>query len=208
MDGVFMRKIIKLAALLAVLALVAEFAGLARDRQTLRDGLIRLHVVAASDTEEDQAAKLQVRDAVIAYVDEALSHVMTLAEAKAWLQENLPGIQEAANGVLEGLGLSHRAVVTLQEEAFPVRHYDNFSLPAGVYHSLRVSIGPAQGQNWWCVVFPNLCIPAAGESTQDAAVGAGFSQSLTDTVTLQKGYKVRFYFLDVLGKIENFFFGA
>ncbi len=208
MDGVFMRKIIKLLAVLAILALLLDFAGLAVDKHTLRQSLIRLHVVAASDSREDQAAKLQVRDAVIAYVDQALSHVMTVEEAKAWLEENLPGIQSAANEVLKKLGMQQSAVVTLREEAFPVRHYDTFSLPAGVYNSLRITIGEGAGQNWWCVVFPKLCLPAVGENTEDIAAGAGFSQELTNTVTRQGGYKLRFFFLDLLGKIENFLFGA
>lgn len=208
MDGVFMRKIIKWTVLILLAAFALEFTGIAADQQTLRQSVIRLHVVGASDSEQDQAVKLQVRDAVVNYVEEALSHVMTLDEAKAWLKDNLPGIQDAANDVLGKLGLSDRAVVTLQSEAFPVRHYDTFSLPSGVYDALRVTIGEGQGKNWWCVVFPSLCLPAVGESTEDVAAGAGFSQTLTDTVTRQEGYKVRFYFLDVLGKIENFFFGA
>ena len=208
MDGVFMRKIIRFATLLLVIVFALELIGIAKDKQTLRESLIRLHVVAASDTQEDQAVKLQVRDAVIAYVEEALSHVMTVEEAKVWLQENLPGIQAAANDVLRKLGLSDTAVVTLASEAFPEREYDTFSLPSGIYESLRVTIGEGQGRNWWCVVFPELCLPAAGESTEDVAAGAGFSEELTDTVTRKNGYTIRFYFLDVLGRIENFFFGA
>lgn len=208
MDGVFMRKIVKLFAVLLVFGLVLEIADLVLDKQTLRQSLIRLHVVAASDSEEDQNVKLQVRDAVVAYVDQAMSHVMTISEAKAWLEENLLGIQNAANEVLGKLGVQHEARVCLNEEAFPVRHYDSFSLPAGVYSALRVTIGEGQGKNWWCVVFPKLCMPVQGENTEDVAAGAGFSQELTNTVTRQEGYKVRFFFLDLLGKIENFLFGA
>lgn len=199
-----MRKIIKLAALMLAACFTLEFFGLARDKNTLQDSLIRLHVVAASDSQEDQSVKLQVRDAVIAYVDKAMEHVMTADEAKAWLQENLPAIEEAANAVLQKLGLSYEAVVTLQKETFSRRDYDTFSLPSGVYESLRITLGDGAGHNWWCVVFPSLCLPAAGESTQSVAAGAGFSDSLTSTVTMQKGYRVRFYFLDLWGKIENF----
>ena len=206
MDGVFMRKIIKLLVCVTVLGLIIEYTGIIRDRKLLSDGLIRLHVVAASDSQEDQAVKLQVRDAVIGYVEEAMTHVMTLDEAKAWLQENLPEIQQAANEVLSELGLSYEAEVTLAKEPFPVRHYEDFSLPAGVYHSLRVSLGPAQGQNWWCVVFPRLCLPAAGEEMEDVAAGGGFSQPLTDTLTQKDGYRIRFFTLELLGRIENFFF--
>ena len=96
--------------------------------------------------------------------------------------------------------------MTFDREAFPVRHYDSFSLPSGVYHSLRISLGSAQGQNWWCVVFPRLCLPAAGEDFQEVAAGGGFSQPLTDTLTQKEGYRIRFFTLDLLGRIENFFF--
>lgn len=201
-----MWKIIKFVALVLSVAFVLEFMGLYRDKQTLEDSLIRLHVVASSDSETDQAVKLQVRDAVVSYVESALDHVMTIDEAKTWLQENLPGIQQAANGVLDKLGLDYRAEVTLTQEAFPQRDYDTFSLPSGVYESLRVTLGEGQGHNWWCVVFPSLCLPAAGEDTESVAAGAGFSEELTGAVTGKTGYQIRFYFLDVLGKIENFFF--
>lgn len=208
MDGVFMRKIIKWTVFLLLAAFALDLTGIAADRKDLQQSVIRLHVVGASDSEEDQAVKLQVRDAVVSYVEEAMSHVMTIEEAKAWLRENLTGIQAAANSVLSKLGLSDRAEVTLRSEAFPERHYDTFSLPSGVYDALRVTIGEGQGKNWWCVVFPSLCLPAVGENTQDVAAGAGFSQSLTNTVTRQEGYQIRFYIMDVLGKIENFFFGT
>lgn len=206
MDGVFMRKILKLLLLLVAVAYLMEFVAVAEDYRTLQDSVIRLHVVGASDSREDQEVKLQVRDAVVAYVEEAMRHVMTPEEAKAWLQENLPQIKQAADDVLSGLGLEDRAEVTLQSEAFPTRHYDTFSLPSGVYDALRVTIGEGKGQNWWCVVFPSLCLPAAGEKTEDVAAGAGFSDDLTNTVTGQEGYRIRFFFMDVLGKIENFFF--
>jgi stage II sporulation protein R len=191
---------------LLLVACLWEYLGLKADQQTLQDSLIRLHVVAASDKAEDQQVKLKVRDAVVSYVDGAMQHVMTVEEAKTWLRDNLPAIQQAANDVLHKLGLADRAVVTFQSEAFPVRHYDTFSLPSGVYDALRVTIGEGKGQNWWCVVFPSLCLPAAGESTEDVAAGAGFSEELTDTVTQKPNYRIRFFFMDVIGKIENLFF--
>ncbi len=207
MDGVFMRFLLKIAAFTLLVSLCLEGWALCRDQKKLTGDLIRLHVVAASDTAEDQQIKLQVRDAVISFVDEAMTHVMTPEEAKAWVEANLPGIQQAANDALDRLGSAYEAVVTFTREAFPRRDYDTFSLPAGVYQSLRITLGPGDGHNWWCVVFPTLCLPAAGEDTESVAAGAGFSETLTDTVTGKQGYQVRFYFLDVLGKIENFLFG-
>ncbi len=207
MDGVFMRFLFKCVVLTLLISFCMEAWSLGRDHTKLTDDLIRLHVVAASDTQEDQQVKLQVRDAVISFVDEAMTHVMTRQEAENWLRENLPNIQQAANDVLQQLGSAYEAVVTFTREAFPRRDYETFSLPAGVYQSLRITLGEGQGHNWWCVVFPTLCLPAAGEDTESVAAGAGFSDTLTATVTGQQGYRVRFYFLDVLGKIENFLFG-
>lgn len=207
MDGVFMRFLFKCVVLALLISFCIEGWSLGSDHKKLTGDLIRLHVVAASDTAEDQQIKLQVRDAVIDFVDEAMTHVMTPEEAKAWLEANLPGIRQAANDALDRLGSAYEAVVTFTREAFPRRDYDTFSLPAGVYQSLRITLGPGDGHNWWCVVFPTLCLPAAGEDTESVAAGAGFSETLTDTVTGKQGYRVRFYFLDVLGKIENFLFG-
>ena len=87
-----------------------------------------------------------------------------------------------------------------------MRQYDTFALPSGVYESLRISIGEAQGKNWWCVVFPSLCMPAVGENFSDAAAGAGFDDGLTNTLQQKKGYEIRFFLLDWLGWLENLLF--
>lgn len=189
------------------LAIAALFwcGSLLRDRQNLNEKLIRLHVVASSDSEEDQAVKLKVRDAVISGIQADLSKVADVEEARAYLRENLSKIQQIANSVLERAGFRDTAVVTLCKEAFDTRYYDTFTLPAGVYDALRITIGEGQGHNWWCVAFPSLCLPATTRGFQDAAVEAGFSEDLTGTLT-GEDYQLRFYLLDVLGKLENTFF--
>ena len=96
-------------------------------------------------------------------------------------------------------------MVSFLKEEFPSRDYDTFSLPSGIYQSLRVTIGEGEGRNWWCVVFPTLCMGASVWDVEEGAAGGGFSQELTDTITGQKEYKIRFYLLDVLGRLENFF---
>lgn len=205
MGGVFMRKIIKRIGILAALVCLVLLGTLIADRQTLHEELIRLHVVAASDSAEDQQIKLSVRDAVLQLLGQALADATDMEQAKAYIQTHLPQIEAAANDALVALGVTDQAVVSFTEEAFPTRVYDTFSLPSGVYESLRITIGQGEGHNWWCVVFPRLCMPAAAEGVEDVAAGAGFSDSLTDTLTRKQGYEVRFFFLDVLGKIENFF---
>ena len=175
---------------------------LVKDRQKLRDELIRFHVVAASDSREDQTVKLQVRDAVIEALQQEMQNLTDVEQAKAYLAENLPKIESIANDVLKQAGFTDTATARLCVEEFATRVYDTFTLPAGLYESLRIIIGDGEGQNWWCVVFPSLCLPATTEGFEEVACGAGFSDSLTDT--LEGEHEIRFFFLDVLGSVENF----
>jgi stage II sporulation protein R len=94
----------------------------------------------------------------------------------------------------------------LCKEAFDKRVYDTFTLPAGIYNALLIVIGDGQGKNWWCVVFPSLCIPAASETFADTAAGAGFPETLNRALTGDNGYELRFAVLDVLGNLENILF--
>lgn len=200
-----MKKIRNMIVLsLCVLSLVYMISILS-DKQQLNQQILRLHVVANSDSQADQAVKLQVRDAVLAVVDEVTAGADSKKEAQRLLEQNLTGLEAAADRVLEQAGSSDRAKVTLCQEAFTTREYDTFTLPAGVYDSLRITIGNGEGQNWWCVVFPSLCVPAATDGVADTAAGAGFSDSLTGSITGRGGYEVRFFLLDWLGRLENFF---
>ncbi len=200
-----MRKLMKRVAFCALLAALVWCGTLLADRQKLNEDLIRLHVVANSDSEADQQIKLRVRDAVTESLQSAMSDVADVEQAKAYLQENLPKIQKIANETLRSLGCAEEAVVTLCREAFDTRYYDTFTLPAGVYEALRITIGDGEGKNWWCVVFPTFCVPATSEGFADVAAGAGFPDSLNDALMGEEDYEVRFFLLDALGKLENLF---
>ena len=176
-----------------------------RDRNLLNENLIRLHVVAESDSEEDQQIKLKVRDAVTAYLQSAMEDIPDVRQALTYLQEHLPELEAEANRVLQECGTQVRATVSLAQEAFDTRVYDTFTLPAGIYESLRITIGEGQGKNWWCVVFPTLCVPATAEGFQQTARENGMEDALTCALTGEEGYEVRFYLLDVLGKLEIMF---
>ena len=174
--------------------------GLLADKAPLRSELLRLHVVGASDSAEDQAVKLRVRDAVIASLQDGLQDLTDLDQAVSYVQEIIPALEETADRVLEKAGFSDRAKISLALEEFPLRVYDTFSLPSGVYQALRIVIGEGEGQNWWCVVFPGLCLTQKGENIQEVST---FSDTLNDTITGK--YEIRFWLLDQLGRIENFF---
>ena len=197
-----MRKYLNRIGICLLVVLVVWMGMLIADRQKLRQELIRLHVVAASDSREDQAVKLQVRDAVVGAFQTELQNLQDMEQARAYLQENLPKIEGIANDVLTQAGFSDRATVSLCVEEFTTRVYDTFTLPAGLYESLRIVIGEGEGRNWWCVVFPSLCLPATTAGFEEVACGAGFSDTLTDT--LEGQHEIRFFFLDALGSLENF----
>ena len=197
-----MRKyLFRVGICLTVVCLVWTWM-LIKDRQQLRQELIRFHVVAASDDPADQAVKLQVRDAVIAAFREELQNLQDVEQAKTYLRENLPKVQTIANNVLQQAGFDDTVTVSLCIEEFATRIYDTFTLPAGLYESLRIVIGEGEGQNWWCVMFPSFCLPATSRGFEEVACSAGFSDTLTQT--LEGEHEIRFFFLDALGAVENF----
>ena len=178
--------------------------GIVADSQVLHDELLRLHVVGASNSKEDQDVKLLVRDAVLASLEEGLDDLTDPAAAYDYVARMLPKVKAAADRCLQEAGFSDTAQVSLTEEAFPTRDYDTFSLPAGVYQALRVVIGEGEGKNWWCVVFPQLCM--AGEDFVETASVAGLSPELTET--LEGEYEIRFWLLEKWGEMKNRIFRA
>lgn len=198
-----MMRLIKRTAFCLALTGAVWCGWLLAQRQQLNEGLIRFHVVANSDSEADQAVKLQVRNAVLEQIQTDLSHLTDMAQARAYLQENLPRIQQIANGVLQQWGMEPDAVVSLCREKFDVRRYDTFSLPAGVYEALRIELGQGQGHNWWCVAFPTLCLGATSQEFAQTAADAGFDPALSRCLAGETGYELRFFLLDALGQLEG-----
>lgn len=185
----------------AVLTLTLSAAALLqRDQQRLAEKLIRLHVVARSDSAHDQAVKLAVRDAVLAETERLTAGT---AAPRAELAAGLDEIAHAAEQTLTALGEDAQVQVRLGKERFSTRVYDTFSLPAGVYESLRVTIGEGNGHNWWCVVFPSLCMTASMDELELAAEAAGFSDQELRLITGEGGgYVVRFKLLELLQQLK------
>ncbi len=158
---------------------------------------VRLHILAASDSEEDQTVKLAVRDALLNEFGDRLSAAKDPAEAKRLAQELLPEIRACANRVLEENGFSYGAEVTLTEEDYPTRYYEDFSMPAGRYLSLRVLLGGGNGHNWWCVVFPPLCTSLACEKAEEY-------YSFSERELIERGdVTVRFKLLEMLSSLDG-----
>ncbi|MCD8117046.1 MAG: stage II sporulation protein R [Oscillospiraceae bacterium] len=180
-----------------LLALAITFcAGLwaQRTQERLSGQLIRLHVVANSDSSDDQAEKLQLRDRILALLSPLLADCETQEEAAAVIAENMDAIRSLGD-----------VSVSLETEYYPTREYNTFSLPAGEYLSLRVEIGQAQGRNWWCVVFPPLCTEALAEDTGDAADAFSLLSDEDESLITQdgQGYILRFRLVELWGELKQ-----
>ena len=181
-------------ALLLALCVTLLTGVWAQARQArLASGLIRLHVIAVSDDDVEQAVKLRVRDAVLAYLSPALDGAADAGAAKTILTENLSGIRGAAENAAGG----RQVQVTLSPEYYPTRDYGTFTLPAGKYESLRVILGQGRGHNWWCVVFPPLCLSAAEETR----IAETMDTSDYGIVTGADGYVLKFRLLELWGEL-------
>lgn len=177
------------AALLLALAVTLVWGAVSVQRQeTLSRKLIRLHVIANSDSEADQALKLQVRDAVLAEATALLEQSADRDDAWRRLTAALPELERTAAETCDG-AYPVSAVLTTAE--FPLKTYDGFSLPAGRYPALRVVIGEGRGQNWWCVVYPPLCT-ASCTDLKSTAIAAGWDGDDVALVTESEGYVLRF----------------
>lgn len=207
MDGVFMK--IRIFVWILCVALMASFLYAADSLLMQRDiasKTIRLHVVANSDSAADQEQKLHVRDAVLRSVAELTAQCGDVRSAREQIVAHIDEISTAACTVLSEEGSDARVTVSLCDEAFETRVYDTFTLPAGVYPSLRVRIGAAEGKNWWCVVFPSLCTAASTEEFEEAAQSGGFSAQETEVVTGGKQkYRFRFRTLELLETVASWF---
>lgn len=150
-----------LALFVACLVCTALWAEATQVR--LASQVIRLHVLANSDSEKDQALKLEVRDRVLETTSALLAGETEPQAAAVLLDQHLDDIAQTAAQEISAQGHDDRVEVRLEQTWFPTRQYQGISLPAGNYLALRVLIGAAEGHNWWCVVFPNLCLPAVSE---------------------------------------------
>ena len=175
---------------LAVFAISGIFSLNTQDQ--LADKVVRLHVLANSDSEEDQALKLQVRDVVLERATAILEQSADRREAESRLRGQLLELERIAAKEIAAEGYDYPVTVNLENTDFPTKEYDGFTLPAGEYLALRVIIGEGKGRNWWCVVFPPLCT-AASADVPASALAAGFSEEEVRLITEEnQGYVLKF----------------
>lgn len=182
----------ELALLLALAVTILWGAASLGQQEELGRKVIRLHVIANSDSPEDQALKLRVRDRVLARAQEILEQSADMAQAEQALTAALPELTREARETLAAEGCAQPVQARLEPAEFPTKDYDGFSLPAGKYLALRVIIGQGAGQNWWCVVFPPLCTAAASD-VPTVALDAGLTDQEVALITeADEGYILKF----------------
>ena len=168
-------------------AVLFSMLGFTAQCESIPDKVFRLHVLANSDSAEDQALKLRVRDRILEESAGLMDGVSTREEAEAAAAQSLPKLQAAAEDEIRQAGYAYPVQAEITRMYFPTRQYESVTLPAGEYDALRISIGEAKGKNWWCVLFPALCLPVAENGAQLSDV---LSSGQLDVV--QGNYEIRF----------------
>ena len=182
----------EIALLIGMAVFLISGAVSLQNRDQLADKVVRLHILANSDSEEDQALKLRVRDRVLERATELLEQTGDRREAADVLQSHLPELERIAAEEISDCGYEYDVTAEVANTMFPTKEYDGFTLPAGEYLALRIIIGEGNGHNWWCVVFPPLCTTAAAD-VPASALAAGFDEEEVALVTEEnEGYVLKF----------------
>ncbi len=195
------RTLLRAMACGFVLAMVASMLPFAVSSEELPRHIVRLHVIANSDSQRDQAVKLKVRDAVLREAEQWVGDAETMEEANSILCVHLETLEKAANKALRENGFSESAAVRVTDQYFPTRDYEAFSLPAGKYRTLLVTIGEGKGKNWWCVVFPALCLPAAEERPEDAL--SLLPENQRELVKNPEKYRIKFKAVELYEELKK-----
>lgn len=190
--------LIFLAGIIAAI-LLGGFGDFAVKAEEVRGEVLRLHIPANSDSAEDQRIKLELRDYLLERYGAELADSGSLGEAKRRAEELLPEIEESCGRFLTERGAGYGAKAELTEMYFTTREYGNVTLPAGDYSALRITLGSGEGQNWWCVMFPPLCLPAVSENESED--GAEILSDLRND--RPRDIKVKFALFEMLRELLN-----
>lgn len=164
---------------------------------------VRLHVIANSDSEEDQKLKLRVRDAIVEQM--STYNAKTKEEALEYINNDKDNLKKIAEECIKNEGFNNSVSIEIGEESYPTREYEDFALPAGKYTSLRVIIGEGEGQNWWCVLYPPLCTSYAIKPENEEYIDVGFTKEQFNLITgNEKEYKIKFKLLEMASQAFGF----
>lgn len=190
---------------------VGNFTAFANNCDDIRSNVVRLHILANSDSKDDQQLKLKVRDRLLSSAGEIFGNADSIELAEANVDANLRRIEEISREVIAENDSDYEVRAELTNMYFTTRVYDNITMPAGYYDALRITIGEAKGQNWWCVLYPPLCLPAATveDSTDEEVTAAGahdyFTTEQNDIIENSSEYEIKFAVIEIVEKVKGFF---
>ena len=192
-----------LCLVLLIAAAVWDRGMFAKGCDELYNGVLRLHILANSDSSEDQALKLKVRDRVLKEAQRLClgEGCETVAQMKEQAQKLLPQLQKAAQDELRKNGSEQTVTACVTEMYFDTREYETFTMPAGNYQAVRFTVGEGKGHNWWCVLFPQMCLPAAFEKPKEQE--EMFSKAQLRVLQAKPKYEPRFALLELMHRIEE-----
>ncbi|MBE6769159.1 MAG: stage II sporulation protein R [Ruminococcaceae bacterium] len=195
------KKEIKLAVALALaVSILLGLSSFEARCEELRQNVFRLHIIANSNSEFDQALKLKVRDAVINETGDIYDRCLDPQSAKEAAIKNKERIYNAAKSVINDAGMDYEVEIEIDTAFFDTRHYETFSLPAGEYEALNIRIGEAKGKNWWCVMYPSLCIASSGAEITDVV-----SEDSAEIANNPQNYVMRFKIVEIYEKLKRHF---
>ncbi len=188
-----------MAFILSISLILCSLADGFAAAKTVRDGCLRLHILASSDSEADQTVKLLVRDALLEAGADIFSGNSTSEQAAEMIMKNEKMLEEVADEVLRENGFEYTADIFIEDEYFETRQYDNIKLPAGTYKACKVILGEGKGHNWWCIMFPPLCLSAAMKKDDD--IYAVFGENGGRLITEKSGYVIKFRIVEIVEEI-------
>lgn len=196
-------KAIEISALIALIFTVISTLSFENSCEGIREKVLRLHVIAASDSVTDQSIKYAVRDELL-HDGESLFHGSeTAVQAEEKISDSLGLLQKSAENTLRKLGCDYPVNVVLGRAYFPTRQYESITLPAGYYNAVRVIIGEGKGKNWWCVMFPPMCLPAAIKDSP--SLDELLSEKEEQIVSGGKKYEIKFWFVEKYYELKEKF---
>ena len=196
-------KAIEISALIALIFTVISTVSFENTCEGIREKVLRLHVIAASDSASDQNMKYAVSDELLRAGESIFRGSETVFQAEEKIGDSLDFLRESAESTLRSLGCDYPVNVILGRTYFPTRQYGEVTLPAGYYNAVRVIIGEGKGKNWWCVMFPPMCLPAASEGTPDISDILSEEENLI--VSGGEKYEIKFWFVEKYYELKEKF---
>ena len=197
-------KAIDISVFVTLIICIIATVSFENDCKGIREEILRLHVIANSDSDSDQQLKLSVRDAVLRAGKTVFTGSEDIISAEGRIAENTDVLLSCAKQTVAELGYDYDVKIELKRSYFPTRVYDDITLPAGYYKAVRIIIGEGKGKNWWCIMFPPLCLPAARDNKE--TIGDFLTDEEMQIVTSNPKYEVRFWLIEKYYDIKSRYF--